>query len=531
MSKRVLLLGLFLGLFAIGACSHRDDGPNEPTDPASSAPGDDLPDTLVTPPDTTVAPPDTTILPPFLMPGRGQFRHIDILEFTRGLAWIPAGERVLVEAWLAEHVDVNEGDLAVKVLNPAVKIFQYEYDMTAPTAGDYPIPDDEGAYLHFAETTVIQFRDLGGNDVGGPITIPGSPAGSPPSAASRVRVFMWDSERYACNVADSRFRTWQTGRILANLGSSYDGVFLDEHNPGFTRGLYLNQNLILSGGAVRELGGQRPSDPNLPGRNYNGLDAAYSAAATAWLGALRNALASAGKFMLINVAQYYWMDLAEQEYTAAGGVCLELVHVPFDWSANGYASFAEQVRRAVANGVLVDLFGRWCVDGRPTYTPGNYASGPDRYRMWRLASYYYLRGYPDDPGIVYFNPSFCNENDSLAEYLAEWAPANEVDIGDPLGDGYVIQQGAATCGSYKVFARNYTFGMVLVRPQDGSSCTEYGDGTAITVPLPDAMRILAADGTLGESVTSVQLRNAEAVVLWNGAGGILGVPRGRPGSQ
>jgi enediyne biosynthesis protein E4 len=450
---------------------------------------------------------------PDLNPGRGQFRHIDILDFSRGLTYIPEGERVQVEEWLADHVDVNESDLGVKAYDPTVKIFRYEYDMTAPTAQDYPIAANESAYLHFSEETVIQFRDLGGHNVGDPITIPGNPEGDPLSAASRVRRYMWDTERYACYVADSGFQTWQTNRILTDLGNDYEGVFLDEHNPGFRSGLYQEQNSIVSGGAVREFGGLRPSDPNLPGKNYNALDAAYSAETVAWLTALHHSLETAGKFILINPAQYWWIDLSEAEYTAAGGVTLESVHVPFDWSADGYQGFAEQVARAVANGVLVDLFGRWCVTGAPGYTAGNYASNTDRYRMWRLASYYFLRGEPDAPGIVYFDPTFCNDNDTFAEYAAEWAPAYETDIGDPEGDGYVIYQGSAACASHKVFAREYTFGMVLVRPQDSWACTEYGDATAVTIPLTRPMRILAADGTLGEPLSSVQLRNAEAVVL------------------
>lgn len=526
LKRRILLFVMYLGLLAAAACSDRDPSPNQPVIPGDPTDRGDT--TENGDPIDDGDSPDTVVAPPILNPGRGQFRQIDILEFSRGLAWIPSGERIRVEEWLAHHVDVNEADLGIKTVNPRVKIFQYAYDMTAPVAQDYAVPRDEGAYLHFAETTVIQYRDLGGNNVGAPVTIPGSPAGGPATEASRIRVFMWDSERYACNVADPSFRTWQTNRILDNLGASYDGVFLDEHNPGFRRGLYLNQNTIISGGAVREFGGLRPSEENLPGKNYNELDSRYSAATADWLAALRASFAARGKFMFINSAQYYWIDLSESEYTAAGGVCLELVHVPYDWSASNYAGFAAQVKRAAASGAMVDLFGRWCEGPRATFNRGNYATSAERYRMWRLASYYYVRGFPDDPGIVYFNPSFCNENDTLEEFLAEWEPAYEVDIGDPVGDGFVIQQGTSTCGSYTVFAREYTSALVLVRPQDSGSCTEYGDVTTVTVPLPRPLRILAGDGRLGEAITSVQLRNAEAVVLVDPSGGISSVPRVRP---
>ncbi len=471
-----------------------------------------------TPPDSNLTPPDSTQTPPpDLSPGRGRFRHIDILSFTRGLNYnVPPGERQLVEQWLADHVDVNEGDPGIKTYDPDVEIFRYDLDLTAMLPAGEPLPDDEEAYLHFAEETIIQRLDLAGNPVGEPITIPGSPPGEPLDPASRIRVHMWDSDRYVFNPADPGFRTWQGDRLLARMGNEYDGVFLDEHSPGFKYGLYLRQNRILSGGAVRELGGLRPGDPNLPGKSYNQLDADYSALVADWLAYLRDRLQGAGKFVLINPAQYYWIDLSENEYTAAGGVTLEFVHVPFDWSAASYGRFAERVRRAVADGVRVDLFGRWCTTGPASYTPGNYASSADRYRMWRLASYYYVRGDPYAPGIAYFDPSFCNENSSLEDYLAEWLPAYEYDIGDPVDDGYVLQEGQAACsGAYRIYARNYTFALVLVRPQDDWDCHEWGDASAAEVVLDHPLRMLRADGTLSEPVSSVLVRNAEAVILVN----------------
>jgi len=298
------------------------------------------------------------------------------------------------------------------------------------------------------------------------------------------------------------------------MGADYDGVFLDEHSPGFRRGLYLGQNRILSGGAVRELDGLRPSGTNLSGRNYNELDRRYSEAVTDWLGHLRDAMDAEGKFILINPAQYYWIDLSENEYTAAGGVTLELVHKPYDWSSSGYGNFADQVQRALDNGVIVDLNGRACDTGPGNYTPGNYATRDDRYRLWRLASYYYVRGMPGSPGVAYFDPSFCHDNASLDDFTAEWALAYEYDLGDPLDEGYILQSGQAGCSAtYRIYAREYTFGRVLVRPQDAQSCSDYGDATGVEVALDAPMRILWADGTLSEPVTSVMVRNSEGLVL------------------
>jgi hypothetical protein len=503
---RFIITAIALGLVALTACSDDTVGlePDltvEPGDPPADPPPDD-------------PPPQNP--PPDLHPGTGQFRHIDVLAFTRGMNWnVPAGaERRSVEQWLADRVDVNEEDAGIRDYDPGVAIFRYDLDLTAITTTSGGLPAGEEAYLHFAEETVIQYRDLAGNDVGAPVTIPGSPAGSPPTEASRIRLYMWDSHRYAFDLADPGFREWQTARLLDRMGTDYDGVFLDEHSPGFKRAMYLGQNRILSGGAVRELDGLRPSEPNLSGRNYNELDRRYSGTVVGWLTHLRAACDAAGKFILVNPAQYYWLDLAENEYTAAGGVTLELVHKPYDWSSSGYGNFAERVRRAVDNGVLVDLNGRAC-DGSPgAYTAGSYPHRDDRYRMWRLASYYYVRGMPGSPGVAYFDPSFCRDNDSLDDFVAEWAPAYEVDIGDPLGDGYVLQSGRAGCAaSYRIYARDYTFGRVLVRPQDAYDCNAYGDESAVEVALDEPMSILWADGTLSGPVDAVTLRNSEAVVL------------------
>lgn len=61
-----------------------------------------------------------------------------------------------------------------------------------------------------------------------------------------------------------------------------------------------------------------------------------------------------------------------------------------------------------------------------------------------------------------------------------------------------------------VFAREYTKGLVLVKPYVGGS---FGDDTVTTHQLPGTFRPIRADGTLGDSVSSVALRNAEAVIL------------------
>jgi hypothetical protein len=61
-----------------------------------------------------------------------------------------------------------------------------------------------------------------------------------------------------------------------------------------------------------------------------------------------------------------------------------------------------------------------------------------------------------------------------------------------------------------VFARDFTKGLVLVRPNSGGG---YGDDTASQVVLPRLLRALSADGIPSGPVRQIRLRNAEAAIL------------------
>jgi len=62
----------------------------------------------------------------------------------------------------------------------------------------------------------------------------------------------------------------------------------------------------------------------------------------------------------------------------------------------------------------------------------------------------------------------------------------------------------------RVFARWYTKGLVLIKPNVGGSLA---DDTATTHGLPVALRPLRADGSLGQPVRQATLRNGEAMIL------------------
>jgi len=457
---------------------------------------------------------------PDLNLGQGNFRHIDIFTFTRNMDHaLNNSEYENALEWLAFHTDINEKDMDLKDHNPDTKIFRYALDLTIFTDTDDPLPSNEDAYLHFSETTVIQPRELDeSTNHGEPITIPGCPGTATESC--RISLYMWSDMRWVFNPSSEDFRTWQSERLLSrmNIGAEYeyDALFLDEHSPGFRRAMYMGQNQILSGGAIKEFGGLRPTSDD-----YDELDPAYSAKVTEWMTYLKSHFNAQGKFIIVNPAAYYWMTLAEEEYTAAGAVTLEHVHTPFDLRTSSYSGYITRVNRGMDNGVIMDLAGNMCASGGPyDGEAGNYDTPYNRYRMWRLAAYYQVRGNESQPGRAYFDPSFCYSNPTFSHFLNEWMDAYEYDIRDPLGETQIYSDdNSGNCQEstgipYKVFSREYTYGLVLVRPKDHYNCNTYDDSTAITIALPQAMYMLKADGTLSSTTfDSMQMRNSEALIL------------------
>jgi hypothetical protein len=61
-----------------------------------------------------------------------------------------------------------------------------------------------------------------------------------------------------------------------------------------------------------------------------------------------------------------------------------------------------------------------------------------------------------------------------------------------------------------IFARDFTKALVFIKPRSGGS---YGEETASSFKLPAAHRPLRGDGTLGDPVTEVSLRNGAAAIL------------------
>ena len=134
--------------------------------------------------------------------------------------------------------------------------------------------------------------------------------------------------------------------------------------------------------------------------------------------------------------------------------------------------------------------------------------------MMGARAYYYLLG---DPVRTFVN--FNGGYEPATSWSRHWVAAAANNVGQPLGNWYEFAAGADPSNAalaYKVFGRQYGNALVLYKPlsyQVGVGTGTIADPTATVHQLGAAYRILQADGTLGATVTSITLRNAEGVVL------------------
>lgn len=478
--------------------------------------------------------------------------HINILDFARAARAIPdATIRNQAYDWLTSHVDVMETSMDnttyqlsdtlstyLHSLNPTLKTFGYDYDLTmcqkanCYEAGGQPHPIftnlPENYYLHVSEDTQVEFRDLDGNPIE-TFTITGCPEPQPITAGCRLQLFIWTQKRWVSNVQDTNWQTATADRFVQQLQTNsagqpnvIDGLFIDEHGPAFVVQLGIgNQTRILSGGGIREYGGVRPVLP-YNWQSPSALDVAYSADLDSWLTYLRTRLSTAGKFAHINVAEYFSDPLALNNSLAMLGAMTEHLNRPDSnglMSGSRYQSVLNGIQQVVQAGGRVDFSRSWCNDGPAGYTPGNYPTSKTRYQMWSLASYYLAKESVGDPGMLYFNPNLCirPQAENPLDFINEWLPAYQQNVGMPTGVAMVAEEGPLACigEGYKVFSRQYENALILVRAKDGFNCNDYGDSTAVSIPLVEPMVMLLPDGTFSNPISSVSIRNAEAVILFS----------------
>lgn len=444
--------------------------------------------------------------------------HIKVFDYARSL--FLASLSPAEYQWYVSHLDaveVHGNGPAVRAINPTIGLFSYQFDMSQFQTADFSGLAESG-FLHFSEDTSLTFWNLQKTQIVGSKSIKGCP--DPPIPACRVQTHLWDNDRYVFDPQSAAFRTWQAAKVLGPLnayGMSNDTstiVWLDEHAPGFSWPLSFGyQTVIKSGGGIREFGGRRPW---VNGVLDNTFETDYATALNSWLAVLASAAGTANKKLVINANAYSLHPWLLPQVRTVLGMSTESKHRPDGFSGPAeYQQYLNLTNDLTKAGGVIDLHGTWCYTGPGGYTAGNYGTSAARYRMWRLASYYQFKEPVGSAGTVYFNPGFCSNNsaniNSAAADQASWLLAYQVDVGQPTGNTLLYQQGTADC-AYQILGRQYTKALILVRPQDGSRCTNYGDSSAATVTFADPVQILREDGTVSDLVTTARIRNAEAII-------------------
>jgi hypothetical protein len=149
-----------------------------------------------------------------------------------------------------------------------------------------------------------------------------------------------------------------------------------------------------------------------------------------------------------------------------------------------------------------------------SYPQGGSATDP-RTQLATLA-YYYLMADPDSTFLMFYG----GDEPSTA-WQRHWAPAAAYDIGRPTARWSRLAEGDDPSNralKYRVYQRAYERALVLYRPLshkqgDWKMKAGLGDDTATVHDLGAAYRPLRADGSLGEPVTRVRLRNGEGAIL------------------
>lgn len=145
--------------------------------------------------------------------------------------------------------------------------------------------------------------------------------------------------------------------------------------------------------------------------------------------------------------------------------------------------------------------------------PGYGSIATERTRMGSLA-YYYLLADPDKTFLMFFGgykPS--------AKWSDVFVPAATTDVGRPKGAMTTFATGADPQNAnltYKVYGREYDNALVLFKPKSytlGKGTGTTDDATGTVHQLTGSYRQLYSDGSLGQVVTSVRLRNGEGMVL------------------
>lgn len=404
-----------------------------------------------------------------------------------------------------------------------------------------PGVDPENGFQHFWQDTVVQ---LGGQNIPIPGWQPGSPiAGATATSRSQARIPVYYanlSRRLTC-FDNAAYRKYYIDSMISQFlnvaytpGYYWKGIWFDNAYK------YPLNVSIVSGGQVAE----HPTRAVMNSQSWE--DWAWFNGYSLLMKEFREYLSTnppevlgGAKTIAANTANvpYYleqpWVD-AYVTHKGSDLLFLEFESNPLVMLLGSDSPMAlfNNVKAAHRAGVRVWLTGRQRTSVDPL--PGTFTR--DESLMNCLALFWLVRhadsyflGYPHTwrvdnyGGVDYLGNPIPNEDEDWGLNLKL---GYDVDLGGPMGDPYVIQSGNFTdyngvSRTYKVYARQFTKGLTLVRANGGWGVYAIDATTAVTVTLPFSCIPVTIDGAQLPTVTQWSIRNGQAQIF-------LKVPVGPP---
>ncbi len=345
---------------------------------------------------------------------------------------------------------------------------------------------------------------------------------------SRAQGRLWKTWRYIYDVTEQPVKDFHANALYDIVqtehtgGNYFDGIFVDEHAHGYIPG---DINPVIFPTLFPEGGGGVYEYNN----NYifsDEFELSYGDDVRDYLTYVNSIMGDDGqgndKLLLPNTCIDATDDTRDRAIAADGDVKEHRVDIDrnrnldyrlielFSWMHEVYDA-GKTIIWTTESEDVDDYFTKNCVGiiTPPSgYTAGIYGSAEERSQMTQLA-FYYLVHKPSQSafGIL---PMYWD-----CAFEIYWNYAQEVDIGQPIGDEYVyyVADGPQQEYDIYVYARDYENALVLFRNCDSEGCS-YGGGDTL-LDLGGTYQILQDDGNLGNEIDQITLKNVEGVILMN----------------
>jgi len=397
--------------------------------------------------------------------------------------------------WNAAHYDyVMSGSIyQYRRFAPGIQYFVYALNLTVIRETRNDQPDSQEVYYAdmqrwYAAHTQYNLEDAFLHDASL------CPESQPKTQGCRIQTAWGTHARWVINPGDPGLRLYDGERLRRITTSvqrtrySADGVFFDEHGSGD-----LNYWKTFS---IREY-------------------PIWSKYQDDIVGLLASEHAALGKLIQINTAGSI-TPFEQRMDVAAGAVHMETLNNPFSNEMRERWAFIDAILR---QGVLVELVNAFSwreINLNKYYPKGNDITPAKRFAFAELCSYYMVV-----PPQSAANLALDITNDGWGEsFSLQWIKAIEVDLGKPLAPRALAYQGSDHQGKpLQVWYRDFERAMVFIRPQKPWDYKSYGDSTAISIDLPpdESWYPLKSDGTLGDSINAVTIRNVEGAIVFKGS--------------